>query len=119
MRLFFEQQGILLGFDWDQLHNHNIDPLYSEWLNLREEQCEHVESQFRDVDEVASEEGIRALIEEAQFDGIDLGTQLADLEGHHHKALWVFLHCQAVFQNAFRFVHADPCLAATGGNERA
>ena len=107
LRQLCEQQHLFDNFPWNGSGEHDVGPLYEAWLALPDGQREQVEGVFRDIDALASEEGVKALIEEGRFADLDLAAALGGLDGFHHKTLWAYLHHRPQFEDALRFVHAD------------
>jgi hypothetical protein len=110
LRRFLVQQGIPTraepgaantdGADWDSLVEGDYAAIYRAWLALPPGPRERVELMLRQVHETASEPGVRAMIAEALFRGSDIADQLAGIDGHEAKALWVLIHHALAFHTA-------------------
>src|SRR5262249_29478705 len=85
----------------------HIGRIYDAFQDLPQSQREEVERDLRTVDELACESGIKTLIEEGHWQGIDLSRELDALEGLHSKAMWAFLRRSCVFDVAPLFTAAD------------
>ena len=55
---------------------HQVDIVYDAWQELPEAERVAIERRFEDADELANEQGIQAIIEEGQFHGLDLTSEL-------------------------------------------
>lgn len=99
LREYFTAQGELGDIDWDNLEETDVDAVYTAWQALPEDKVEEVEQDFRDIFDLASEEGTRALIDESGFHDpdVDLATQLEAHDGFLNKAFWVFLNHPELF----------------------
>jgi hypothetical protein len=88
-----------------------VDLIYRAWQALPAQEWTAIERSFRAVDEMACEAGIRALIEEGRFQGVNLSAELEELKGFHHKAMWAYLKHENVFQAASFFNYVE-CLSS-------
>src|SRR5438045_1672952 len=93
----FDRRSLLTEILWYLQRENRIEKSYNAWQSLPDTQRANVDKDFQDVDEMACEAGVKAMIEEGHFHGIDLATQLGGLDGFHHKAMWVFLHHSHIF----------------------
>src|SRR5262249_11250286 len=84
-----------------------VNLIYEAWQRLPEPQRVEVERTFRVIDEMACEAGVKALVEEGQFQGVDLAGELEALKGHHSKAMWAYLRHQEVFDLASLFNYVE------------
>ena len=100
LKFYFTQRGLLTALPWEALDEGEIDPIYEAWQQLPEQDRDQAEADFQAIDDIATSEGIIAIIEESQFHGHDLGSELEALEGFHHKAFWTFLEHPKVFSGA-------------------
>ena len=66
-----------------------------------------VESDFREVHKLATAAGIRRIIDEANFQGVDLTALLRQQHGHLDKAFLTFLNARAIFDAASLFAAGD------------
>jgi hypothetical protein len=106
IRTFISQQSIPTSLDWDCLTEGDTNALYQAWCNLIPEHRERIEMMLRQVHEMASEAGVRAMICEAQHRGQDIADPLASIDGHHAKALWVLIHHGPAFHTARQLLAA-------------
>jgi hypothetical protein len=107
LRDFFERRKELAEVKWDELQEMDADPVFSAWQTLPETKRKEVESSFRLIADLATAEGLRTLIEEGYFHGIDLAIELSELTGLHEKAFWIYLNHQRIFTSAGRLNRAD------------
>lgn len=84
-----------------------VDTLHRAWLALPARQREQAESVFRDIDDMATEEAVRALIEDSRFSGTDLTEEVGRQDGLHAKAVSAYLNYPEPFADTLRFVQAD------------
>jgi len=102
----FEREGVLAEVSWNDLLEHQIDVVYDRWQDLPEAQRLAIERTFEDADELAYEDGIKVLIEEGEFHGLDLAPELEQLPNYRDKALYVWLNHPRVFEVARTIHHA-------------
>lgn len=107
LREFFGLRDLLAGLDWSALHDGDIDPIYEAWQALPDGPREMAEVAFRGIHDLACEDGIKVIVDEALFHGTDLAGELSGCDGLHHKVMWTFLHHAEVFKAAARFFHAE------------
>jgi hypothetical protein len=100
LRECFAEKGALIDVPWDELAEHEIDGVYDNWQVLPDEERIAFERCFEDTEDLATEQGIKAIIEEGQFHGLDLAPVLEDIEGNRNKVMWVALHHPRVFEVA-------------------
>ncbi|MBY0461054.1 MAG: hypothetical protein K2V38_27345, partial [Gemmataceae bacterium] len=127
VRTFLAQEAIHTGADWEALAEGDTPALCRAWLALPPRDCQRVEQMLRMVHELATEAGVQGLIAEAFHRGRDVAADLADIPGHHAKALWVLLHHPPAFHvarqllatasPAGRYWHRTPGFAGRPYNE--
>jgi len=107
LREYFASRGLLGGFDWDALGETDSEPVYAAWLGLPPDPRVATDADFHDVHELADETGIHVVIEEAEYQQVELVAALGELDDFHDQAMWVFLKHRKVFDVASRFSRAD------------
>ncbi len=100
LRECFAREKALNDVPWDGVPECQIDVVYDAWQELPAEQRVSIERRFEDADDLANEQGIQAIIEEGQFHGLDLASELEEFESSRDKAMWVALHHPRVFEVA-------------------
>jgi hypothetical protein len=100
LRRFLDLNSIATSPAWDALVEGDTAAVYRAWLDLPPPAREQTEQMLRQVHEMASHPGIRALIAEAAFRGRDIADALDPIPGLHAKALWVLTHHPPVFHTA-------------------
>jgi hypothetical protein len=104
---YFDRQNLLSDVLWYLQNETEVEIIYGAWQALPEADRQAVEKDFQDIHDMACEEGIKALIEEGQFHGVDLSRQLDRLEGFHYKAMWAYLHHEQIFCVASLFNYVE------------
>ncbi len=107
LKRFFAERNELVGLDFEALGETQIDPIYQAWLQIPEASRNEIEGLFQDIDDLASEKGSKAIIDEAQWHGEDLAIQFASLTGFHEHAFWTYLERPKFWRGALAFHHAD------------
>jgi hypothetical protein len=105
---FFEAKGIQLDVNVNQLKEQDTDTLQSALNKLPPDQITDIEAAFQDVNALACEGGILALVDEASFHNDDAFIEeIAVIDGFHTKAIWAFLNKPSYWRGAAMFLHAD------------
>ena len=106
LRACFDKLGALVDLPWSETPEHKIEVVFDRWQNLPNDQRLEIERIFEDAEALANEEGLKTLIEEGQFHGLDLATELQAFANYRDKALHVWLNHPRVFQVAGTLNHA-------------
>ncbi|MDB4222363.1 hypothetical protein N9850_01220 [Granulosicoccus sp.] len=105
---FFAAKGAQLEVDFSQLKENDADALQTAFNVLDDSQIADIEAEFQDVNALACEGGITALVDEASFHGDDAFVlEIAAIDGFHAKAIWAFLNNPTYWRGAAMFLHAD------------
>ncbi len=105
---YFDSKGISLGLDFNELKDKDTEVIFSAFLELSEEQQATIEADFQNINAIACEGGIHALVDEANFHLYDGFTQeVSAIDGFHAKAMWAFLEKHDYWRGASMFFHAD------------
>ena len=91
LKEYFERIGWEPNVDWKQLTKGKVDPLFAAIQNAPEAARAQINEDFQQINGMATEGGIRTIIEEGRFRRLDLGNELKDVGGLHNKVLRVFL----------------------------
>jgi len=107
-RFFHEKCDGLNGVDFAKLKENQVNPILDALVALPEEQQTKIEAEFKEIDNLACEGGMKALIDEASFHGNDtFPEELSKIESFHGRAMWAFLECPDYWQGAALFLHSD------------
>lgn len=108
LKRYFEQQGWLSDFDFEN-NASRAESLNAAWESLPDEARKQSEATFREIDALASERGINAILDDAEFHGEkeELLAILATLKGFHEKSFLIYLEHQKYWRVATAFFHAD------------
>lgn len=104
---YFNQKGVLSEHDFSGITETKIEPIYQAWLVLPDSQRGDMERDFKDIDALACEGGVKAILDEAEWHGENLAELLGAHEGFHEKAFWVFLERPKYWSAASAFCRAD------------
>lgn len=104
---YFAARKVLTGNDFDRMSETKIEPMYQAWLSLPDTERGEMERDFREIDALACEGGVKAIIDEAEWHGESLAEVLSQHEGFHEKAFWVFLERPKYWPAASAFCRAD------------
>jgi hypothetical protein len=104
----FQTHGHEVELPWDELGQTQVDPIFDAWQALPDADRCAIEIVLQEVNEMATEDGVRAIIEEAIRQ--DNGELIDDLEGYasrYDKAVWTYIKARDVWEVAVRFARAD------------
>lgn len=104
---YFHERNLLTDLDIESLSETDVEPVFEAWWTLAPEQAAEVNSDFQLVATLADEEGIQAILDEAEYHRLDLTDDLEGLRGLHDKALWTFLEHHDIAEVAHRFCEAE------------
>ena len=105
---YFSFKGIDLGIDLKKLNEKDTEAILQAFTQLPVEQQAEIEAEFQDVNALACEGGVAALIDEASFhQDNDFVQAIAAIEGFHAKVMWAFLDKLEYWRGASMFLHAD------------
>lgn len=103
---FFRSKGFEI--DISELKETDADALQEALNRLDDSQLTDIEAEFQDVNALACEGGIAALVDEAGFHQDDEFIEaIAAIDGFHAKAMWAFLEAPTYWRGATMFLHAD------------
>ena len=106
---YFESRGATLGVDLAELKENDAEVIFQAFKTLPEQQQATIEADFQDINALAFDSGVRALVDEAAFHEEDdsFAMAISEIEGFHSKVMWVFLENKSYWKGANRFLHAD------------
>ena len=113
LKEYFVRIGWDPGVEWEGMGRDGIESLFKAIRRAPDEVHGQINRDFQQVNELATEGGIRALIDEGKFRKFDLGEALKAVSGLHNKILRVFLDHPAepgqksILDVARRFNKAD------------
>jgi hypothetical protein len=104
---YFHERDLLSNLDIESLAETDVEPIFEAVSALPPEQAAEVNSDFDLVTGLADEDGIQAILDEAEYHRLDLADDLESQRGLHDKALWTLLEHRDVAEVAYRFCEAD------------
>lgn len=114
---YFQARGLRLDVDFATLKETKIDPLLQAWLRLSDDERGSMDADFREIFDLGSEKGFRAVLDEAKWhlmmNARDTEAysafvdQLAGLSNHSERAMVAFLDHHQYWKGATHFYHAD------------
>ncbi|MCK4608319.1 MAG: hypothetical protein KAT71_02450 [Gammaproteobacteria bacterium] len=107
LQQYFNNKEVLTDIDFSTLTETKVDPIYDAWLKLPEDIRNKIEQDFQEIDELATEGGTKAILDEANHHGENLAEQFSSLDGFYGHALWTFLERQQYWNGAVAFNYAD------------
>lgn len=107
LKQYFERLLIPLALDWAALEDTDADPIFDAIQMLSDRQRATVESDFTEINELASLQGTLAMLEESEQRKDGLADQFEALENHYARAFWTFLNKPECFLAAGAFHQMD------------
>jgi hypothetical protein len=105
---YFEHHHIDIDLDLAELTKKDTDSIFVAFSQLNEDMQAKVEADFQNVDALATDGGITALVDESDYHkDPSFSADIAKIEGMHNKAMWAYLERNAYWLGASRFLHAD------------
>jgi hypothetical protein len=98
----FEHHAIEIGLELSALKKRQIDPIFAAINTLPDDRWQKLDEDFRNIDSLSTPGGIRQLIEEARFQGVDIIEDLLPIASLIDRAAWACLHHRPVFDAAIR-----------------
>lgn len=107
LKRYFAKHGVLTEYDFGAITETKIEPIYQAWLSLPDTQRGEMERDFKAIDALACEGGVKAIIDEAEWHDENLADILSEHGDFHTKAFWVFLERPKYWPAASAFCRAD------------
>ncbi|HWR49688.1 MAG TPA: hypothetical protein VN428_01180 [Bryobacteraceae bacterium] len=104
---FFNRYAEFVGFDWGQLSETRIEPIFAQSHAMPELERRKVVATFRKIHSLATPAGTTVLIEAIRDAGLDVVTQIKSMRNAHERAFWCYLEHPAAFENARTLAHID------------
>lgn len=107
---YFETKGISLEVDWSNLEGKKgVEILFEAIKAIPDEAIQSsIEVDFQNINALASDGGIRALMNEALFEeNEEFREGITAVDGLHAKAMWAFLHDPHYWKAASSLLHAE------------
>jgi len=97
-----------LDIPWDDLKQTQVNEIFDAWQALPEADRRTIELVLQEVHEMATEDGLRAIIEEAiRQNNQELVDDIEGYDSRHDKAVWTYIKARDVWEAAVRFARAD------------
>ena len=113
LKEYFERIGWDPRVEWAKLSETSVQPIFDAFQNAPEDIRARLNDEFGQINEMATEGGIRTIMDEGRWRGLDLGTALQGVGGLHDQVLRVLLDYPAkdgrvsLFDVARRFQKSD------------
>lgn len=106
---YFARKQVITEIDFDKLGDTEVDPIVVAMESLSIPDRTRIEEEFRQINELACDLGVRVLLEEGQsdFHKLKLADTFTHMSSHYERAFYVFLNHPDVFKIASRFAEMD------------
>ena len=97
---YFHERGLFTELDFSAMKETKPDALFAAWLELDEKPRNKMDALFREIFDMSSKKGFKAIIDEAHWQFTDKGTPeqikpfvdaLSELPNRYHRAIVTFL----------------------------
>jgi hypothetical protein len=110
LQSYFRAKAIDLDVNWDSLEETDVEPVNMALIGLDDDIRTLVEGDFAAIHEMANDEGVAVIIDEAAgpwHGNLDLAAIFGELDDHHDMVMWTFVNHPRVFDIASQFHSAD------------
>jgi hypothetical protein len=105
---YFGRKDVYFDLDLHSIYDHEVDLIFDAYRKLDDETRHKVETDFQQVNALASDGGIVALTEEAmEHENSNFTDTIKAIEGLHNKAMWAFLDSPDYWQAATSFFQVN------------
>lgn len=114
---YFEHENIDLDVDSDPLREHDTDLLMNAILLLEDIARSNIESDFQQINSLATSAGIIALIAEAKrYDNVQFVEKIQSINGLHNQAMWAFINNPEYWQAVSKLFEVSDIQPSTSPN---
>ena len=92
LKEYFTSKNVLNEHDFSKVPEADIEPIYQAWLSLPYKERGEMERDFKEIDQLACEGGIRAVLDEDKYRKENIFEDLDQHNGFHAKIFWLFLN---------------------------
>jgi len=109
LKEYFSRRNLLTDIDFDTLGETEVEPIAQALDELPEKQRTEIEADFRLINEMSCDLGVRVLIEEAGFPihDLDFSGTFEEMKNHYERAFWAFLNHPIVFEISSELAYMD------------
>jgi hypothetical protein len=107
IRDYFSFRGLLTGLSCLQLDEPDLEALHAAILNLPSPDRVSVEQDLQDLYDLADEDGLTLIYEEALHRGEDLTAVLTEYDTPHNAATWCLINRETFFLDLVKLRSAD------------
>ena len=107
LKRYFTHQNVLLEHDFSKIPETKIEPIYQLYLAIEDNKKAQIEREFAEIQALANEGGVKAILDEARIQGEALAEELAKQEDFYQKVFWVYFNRPQYWKGACQFYHVD------------
>jgi hypothetical protein len=104
---FFDLHGGLSEVPWDELREHQMEPVYAAWQVMPEATRRQVHIILHDINQLADDRGMNVLVEEMRCSIPVDYEEFEALSGQADRAMWAYLNSRNAFSIAAQIAHAE------------
>jgi hypothetical protein len=107
-RYFQERHGVLREIAFDKLKEMEVERIFEGFMALAGDKQAQVEAECQDIDAMACQGGVMALMDEAHFhQDKTFPAAISKIDGFHGAVMWAFLEYPSYWTGATLFLQAD------------
>lgn len=105
---YFTAKQISIDLDFETVKERDVETISTAFAALPDIEQTQGEADFRMINSLASEAGVKVLVDEAlYFEDNAFIEQIAAIAGFHAKVIWAFINKPEYWHAATMFLHAD------------
>ena len=108
LQQYFTAKQISIDLDFETVKERDVETISTAFAALLDIEQTQGEADFRMINSLASEAGVKVLVDEAlYFEDSAFIEEIANIAGFHAKVLWAFINKPEYWHVATMFLHAD------------
>ena len=109
LKEYFVSKNLLTDIDFNSLNETEIEVVAEALERLPEKDRREIEAEFRKINEMACQAGVKVLVEEAGsvFHKLDWTEIFGQMKNHYERAFWAFLNHRVIFEIASELAYMD------------
>lgn len=109
---------VMTSVDWTASAGKRATAILTAMSTMPAEVRDSIEADFQEIDRLANDFGVRAIIEEAGRLGVVLGADFAVLQSNHDRAMFAWVNHQKIWRMSRRLAETDAVANTRNWHER-
>lgn len=108
LKRYFTHKGVLLEYNFSKIPETKIEPIWELYIGLEDNKRTEIESEFSEIQALACNAGINAILDEARRKGKEeLAEILAEQADEYEQVFWIYFNRYDYWAGAYSFCYAD------------